>query len=72
MKFWKAIAIILLVILVVENIALYNLIKVGYEDIDKEWECSINVCQPYESYVYIDGVCTCYNGLEAQHTEYIS
>ena len=72
MNGWKVLAIILLVLLVAENILIYNMVQWGIRDIDKEAECSINICEPYESYTYEDSICTCYNGLEAQHTEFVS
>jgi len=62
-KFWKTLAIILLVIFILEN----SLMAYGYfltEDIEKETNiCYYDVCEGYPEayYSYSDKICDCYD-----------
>jgi len=70
---WKALAIVLLILLILETgfvIWAYNL---GTEAINNEAECSINICYEYDAYHYddIEKVCYCYEGDEIAYQEFI-
>ncbi len=69
---WKTIAIVFIILFVLESLFLIWIFKLGFEDVDNENMCIINVCNGYDAYTYIDGVCSCYNNHELLYQEYLS
>lgn len=70
---WKAIAIGLAIILLVENAAFLWLLDTGMKIIEKEEECAV-LCTDHGEYYYfsdVGDVCYCYEGDEIVHKEKI-
>jgi len=68
---WKTIAIILIVVLVIENLLFLFILSVGTDVINKEIECGEVVCMGYEAYLYnsYDEICDCYIDNEIVYSE---
>lgn len=72
---WKILAIVLLIVVIVETSLIGWFWLLGAHYLEKESECSINVCgdKMYESYYYDDyeGICYCFADGEVAYQEYI-
>ena len=70
---WKSLAILLGILLIVENLAFGYILYVGISIGKQETECSINVCADAEYYSYdsYEEICYCYEGEEIIKTEFI-
>lgn len=72
---WKITAIIFIVLFVLETILVIGLMKLGTDYIEKENECSYNICGDdiYTAYYYdsYDGACYCYQGDKIALTKWI-
>ena len=73
MNGWKVTAIIFIILFVLETLAFGFLIKVGMDVVNREIECSNDVCLSYDSFYYDDttNVCSCYLNNEVAKQEYI-
>ena len=72
---WKTIAIVFIILFVLETAFFMFIISEGSELVEKENECSINICGPdeYTAFWYDDyeGICYCYTGDDITYEEYI-
>lgn len=70
-KGWKTIAIILIIVLVIENLLFFWVFSVGTDIINKEFECGEVICLGYEAYLYnsVDEICSCYVNNEIVYRE---
>ena len=70
-KGWKTTAIILIIVLVVENLLFLWIFSVGSSITKKEFECGEVVCMGYEAYLYnsYDRICDCYVDNEIVYSE---
>lgn len=74
---WKIAAIILIIVMILENIAFFSVYHLGKEMIAKEQSCAVDICKAgtadnyYTGYYYEKGrdVCYCYNGLDVVLTK---
>jgi len=68
---WKTTAIILIIVLVVENLLFLFILSVGLNVAKKEIECGEVVCMGYEAYLYnsYDKICDCYVDNEIVYSE---
>jgi len=73
-KGWRTTAIVFMVLFLLETLFVGWIFSVGTESIEKENECSINVCEPYEAYYYDDysEVCYCYEDNEIVYQKFIN
>jgi len=73
----KVAALILFFLLILESSFLYYLFISGRENIDKENQCSVNVCGEgyvngtYDAYQYQQGYCVCYKDGKSLLTRYL-
>ena len=72
-NFWKATAIIFIILFVIETAGVVFLIQLGTETIEKENECAYNICNEYSSYAFeeYDSMCYCYENGVIVHEEFI-
>jgi len=72
-NWWKIATIILAVIFIIETCFIGWIIKAGTDVINNENECSINICEPYDTYYFdpYDNICYCYRDHEIVYQEYI-
>lgn len=72
-KGWKILAIVLLVILVLENAFILWGVSLVNKDTANEKECMLNICQDYSSYYYnVDQqMCSCYENKEVKYQKYL-
>ncbi len=70
---WKITAIIFICLFVLGIIVFIGLLSAGLGSIADENECSINICDGYDSYYFdeYDSICYCYTDHEITHQEYI-
>ena len=70
---WKITAIIFITLFILETIFLVWAISYGTGILEKETECSINICADYEAFYFDDteNVCYCYLDNEIAHQEYV-
>jgi len=70
---WKVTAIIFMILFILETLAFVGTIFLGVNMINKENECSYNICQGYEAFIYDDysNVCSCYKQGEVVKQEYL-
>jgi len=68
---WKTIAIIVIIVLVVENLLFFWIFSIGTNVIKKETQCGEVICQDYEAYLYdsLNEICNCYIDNEVVHKE---
>lgn len=71
MNGWKLTAIIFIILFVAETIFFVWLVQNGFEEIEKENECAINICEWYDAYQYYDSICYCYEDGEIVYEEYV-
>ena len=73
-KVWKILAIILLVLLVLENAMIIWGMSLVNQDTTNENKCIVNVCSDYSSYYYDinSKLCSCFENKEVKHQEYIT
>ena len=71
---WKTTAIIFIILFILETAFLIWAVNLGYDEIEKENECAINICEDYGSYYYdgYEGICYCYNDGKIEKTEYMT
>lgn len=72
-KGWKILAIILLVILVLENAMIFWGVSLVNKDTSNEKECMLNLCSNYSAYYYDinQKICSCYEDKEVKFQEYM-
>ena len=73
---WRVTTIILMVLLILGTIFVGWLYSIGTDSINKEMECSFNICgddNKYDSYNYdmYGEVCYCYIDNEIEYQEYM-
>ena len=70
---WKITAIVSISLFLLETLLFVWLVNMGTADIEKDNECSINVCADYETYYYdtYNGICYCYTNHEVEYQEYM-
>lgn len=71
---WKVTAIVFIVLFILETLCVGVLMSVGINEINKEAECSVNICDKYVSYKYVstENMCYCFNtDGEVAHQEYM-
>ena len=70
---WKVIAIIFIVLFILETIFLIWAWNYGTETIENEYECSVDICQDAEAFIYYEyeEVCDCYIDNEIVLTKYM-
>ena len=70
---WKITAIIFMVIFLLQLILMVWFISWANESIDKENQCSYNICSEYEAYTFDDftNVCSCYTDKELLYEEFV-
>jgi hypothetical protein len=66
---WKITAIVFMILFVVNALLFVYITRVGLEEIEKEEECKINICEDADAYNFIDNICFCYEGDEVIHQE---
>lgn len=71
---WKTIAILFIIISVIEAAILVYIFDVGNKIIENENECSVNICEGYQSYYYdyYGDTCYCYEDGEIAKQRYLS
>lgn len=71
---WKITAIIFIILFILQTILFVGIIYLGYKEISKESECSVNICKDYDAYIYDSTyqICYCYKDGEVAHTKYLS
>lgn len=71
---WKVVAIIFIILFILETASLVFFWRLGTNMIEKETECSVNVCQNYDAFAYDDyaQMCYCYTGNEIALEQYIN
>lgn len=60
MNVWKVLAIVLLILLVIENLFIYLGIKEVEEEEEKEKQCLYDICSSFYDAEYLENVCYCY------------
>jgi len=70
---WKVVAIIFIVLFILETVGVIWLTSIGRGMIKRDYECQINTCDEYDSYLYDDDrrMCYCYTNGELLKQEYI-
>ena len=72
---WKVLAIIFIILFIIETCLIVYAVKWGQEAIEKETECSVNVCGSdiYDAYYYDDyeQLCYCYTNNEITKQQYL-
>lgn len=72
---WKNIAIIFIILFAIETLLVIILFSWGWDIMDKESECSINICGEYDSnsfyYDSYEDVCYCYKDNEIVYQRYM-
>lgn len=77
MNGWKLSAILLGILLILETLLMVWAFFSGSDSIDKENQCSVNICGPgyqngtYDSYLYNSGYCLCYKDGDPLLTRYL-
>lgn len=74
---WKALALTLLVIVIIETAFLFFIWNLGTEIIEQEDQCALEICdlygdsKGYDAYYISEDICYCYVDGEVSHQEYI-
>jgi len=70
---WKVTAIIFIVISLLQFLVFAWAFNYGTQIIEKENECSINICSDYSAYYYDEyiSVCYCYEDNDIVYQEYL-
>ena len=71
MNGWKVTAIIFIILFIAETLLFGFILKIGFDDLQKEEKCAIEICNDYDSYTYYSNVCSCFSEGEMQLTKYI-
>ena len=70
---WKIAFWILFVILILENIVIGYVFKMGIDMVNNEIECQVNVCSGYDAFIYDNyaQMCYCYKDNEIVVQKYL-
>ena len=70
---WKKITKIIIIIVILEHLIFLGLYSIGSGIVEKEEECSINVCNNYDSYYYetYSKMCYCYKDNGEEYKKYL-
>ena len=73
MNRWKVTAIIFIILFVIESLFLIWAYNVGTDMIENEIECSYDICNGYNAYIYddVNEICYCYLDNEIAFTKYM-
>lgn len=72
-NYWKIVGIVFIVLFVLETAFLVYAVKLGNESIEKETECSYDVCAYADAFIYYEdyGICECYVDNQVVLSKYI-
>lgn len=70
---WKITAIIFIILFIAETAFVTWAVIEATENIDKEMQCIVNICDGYESYNFdeYDDICYCFNDNKLEYFEYV-
>jgi len=60
---WKILGITLIIVLILENVGIYYVTRLGNDFIRMEDECSMELCIEYPLYHFdaVDNICSCFD-----------
>lgn len=73
-RFWKVLAILFIILFLSETTFVIWFINLGIKTIEKENECSFNICEDFQSYSYdsVENICYCFENGELIKHKFLS